>query len=116
MMNAFPFWEHASIDVSLDVFKGAVQRTRDFIGWSKPFYIGETGWPTLGAPFGDAVPGRENAAKYFSRTTCYLKEIGMSYFWFSLADTPIRDPGVEQSFGVSDINYHQKYEMDVCGL
>lgn len=114
MMNAFPFWEYSPIDNALNVFKGAVHRTRDFIGWTKPFYIGETGWPTEGAPFGDAQPGIENAATYFKMTTCYLKEIGMSYFWFSLADTPIREPGVEQSFGLSDKDYVQKYELDVC--
>jgi exo-beta-1,3-glucanase (GH17 family) len=64
----------------------------------KPLIVGETGWPTAGATYGQAVPSTHNLQTYINDIQCIDKSI--KYFFFDSVDTPWKAPGVEQHWGV----------------
>jgi len=100
LMNGFPYWQGSAIQDSFSTFKTAIANTKAAIG-SKPFFIGETGWPTAGANFGTAKPDIANAQTYWKQAACYLQSQKISWFWFSAFDEPQKASGVEQHFGVA---------------
>jgi len=100
LMNGFPYWQGSAIQDSLATFKTAIANTKSAIG-SKPFFVGETGWPSAGANYGSAKPDLANVQTYWSQTACYLQKQKISWFWFSGYDEPQKAAGVEQNFGIA---------------
>ncbi|CAO3694671.1 unnamed protein product [Umbelopsis ramanniana] len=64
----------------------------------KPLIVGETGWPTAGATYGQSVPSTHNLQTYINNIQCIDKSI--KYFFFDSVDSPWKTPGVEQHWGV----------------
>lgn len=85
MANCYPFWEYCSLDISVEYMKKmyelVVSKSK-----GKPVVISETGWPTVGERYGDALPSYENAMNYFIQTQDWVKEANIPMFYFSSFD------------------------------
>ncbi|RPA85053.1 glycoside hydrolase [Ascobolus immersus RN42] len=103
LMNGFPYWEGATVAQGLDKLKEAIAKTKAHTG-SKPFVIGETGWPTFGPKFGSATASKANAQAYWKAAGCYLISQQIPFFWFSAFNEPKRESVIEQNFGVGYSN------------
>ncbi|KAF8534089.1 glycoside hydrolase superfamily [Trichophaea hybrida] len=111
LMNGFPYWQGASIDQGLAKLQQAISATRQAVGYSKPFVVGETGWPMNGSNFGAAVPSKANAQAYWKAAACWLMTTDYPWFWFSAFDEPDKSSDVEKSFGVALPNLQLKISL-----
>jgi exo-beta-1,3-glucanase (GH17 family) len=98
-LNAFPYWQGKPIDQGLTTLQKAIYAT-----WTatsgKPLVVTETGWPSAGPAFEEAVASLENQEKYFNEAVPWLLQQKIPYVWFSGWDEPQRPAPVEQHFGV----------------
>jgi len=99
LMNGFPYWEGATVAQGLDKLKEAIAKTKAHTG-AKPFVIGETGWPTYGPNFQNAVASKANLQTYWKAAGCYLISQRIPFFWFSAFNEPNKQSAIEQNFGV----------------
>lgn len=85
LANCYPYWEGCSIDYALlymkQMYYQAVQAAN-----GKKVIITETGWPSEGEALGDAVPGYDNALKYFIKSQNWSKTEGIEMFYFAAFD------------------------------
>lgn len=85
LANCYPYWEGCSIDYALlymkQMYYQAVQAAN-----GKKVIITETGWPSEGEALGDAVPGYDNALKYFIKAQNWSNSEGIEMFYFSAFD------------------------------
>jgi len=100
LMNGFPYWQGSTIEDSLATFQKSIAATQAVID-GKPLIVGETGWPTAGPNFGNAVANRENLQAYWKGVACWLQSQGMSWLWFSAFDEPQRESTIEKNFGTA---------------
>lgn len=112
LTNGFPYFQGAPIETALQTFQESVAATRGAIGPDKPLVVGETGWPSEGENFGAAVPSLENEQRYWTETACYLLREGIPFYWFEAFDEPWKGEGVEESFGVADVNRQLKIDLN----
>jgi len=111
LMNGFPYWEGATPAESLDKLKRALSITRSRIA-GKPLVVGETGWPTKGDKFGNAVPSVANLQAYWKSAACWLRKEKIGFFWFSAFDEPTRGVNhVEGNFGVATVDQKLKISL-----
>ena len=85
LINCYPFWEHCPFEYSLYHMQEMYRRT-ERIAQGKKIIISETGWPSTGTPYGGAVPGLENALKYFLNAYQWAEDEGIDIFYFSSFD------------------------------
>ena len=85
LVNCYPFWEHCSLDISVNYMKEMYKLAKS-VSNGKKVIISETGWPTKGEQYGDAMPSYENAMKYFILTHEWALEEGIETFYFSSFD------------------------------
>lgn len=85
LINCYPFWEGCPAEYSLLYMKEMYRRAQR-VANGKKVIISETGWPTVGTPYGAAIPGPENALKYFINTYQWAEEEGIEIFYFSSFD------------------------------
>jgi len=111
LMNGFPYWQGATIGDSLTKFKDAITATRNAVGLSKPFVIGETGHPTKGPNFGSAVASVQNLQTYWNGAACYLQNANIPWLWFSGFDEPKKSSEIEQNFGVASSDQSLKISL-----
>ncbi|RKP28737.1 glycoside hydrolase [Metschnikowia bicuspidata] len=81
------------------------------------FWVGETGWPSAGAPFENAVPSVSNAREYWQQAICAIRNWGINVFVFEAFDEPWKPDtsgvnNVEKNWGVWDANNKLKYELN----
>ena len=85
LVNCYPFWEHCSLETSLnymkEMYKFAIKAAN-----GKKVIISETGWPTKGEPYGEAIPSYENALNYFIQTQTWVKNEQIDLIYFSSFD------------------------------
>lgn len=85
LANCYPFWEHCSLEVSLnymqEMYKFAVKAAK-----GKKVIISETGWPTKGDKYGGAIPSYKNSLRYFLQTQKWVLEENIDMFYFSSFD------------------------------
>lgn len=90
--NTFPFWEGIPIEGAVD----DLQEDLDYIlnlpeSRSKPFVLGETGWPSDGFIDGVGVAGPELQLRYFEEAFCRIDvENNWAYYWFTGIDNSWR--------------------------
>ncbi|ORY78538.1 hypothetical protein BCR37DRAFT_405367 [Protomyces lactucae-debilis] len=127
LTNSFSFWEGQSkADMTTRFFNNigqalakieAIKGTSDFT-----FYVGETGWPTSGSAYDQAVPDLATAELHWQSTICGLRHWGINLSVFEAFDEPwkpaaIGDNGValpETSWGVFTSDRKLKYKSLSC--
>lgn len=85
LCNCYPYWEGTDFNFSLQhmqhMYHQAVVAAN-----GKKVIITETGWPSKGESFEDAVPSELNAMKYFINTQQWAKSDNIEVFYFSSFD------------------------------
>ncbi|KAI4202071.1 MAG: hypothetical protein LQ350_002860 [Teloschistes chrysophthalmus] len=99
-VDAYPYWQkNDSNAIANDVtlFEQAYQATVAAVG-DKEVWVTETGWPVTGSTFGQAVPSKENAQRYWVDVGCGRLFGKVNTWWYTLQDYPTAEgaPG----FGV----------------
>ncbi len=111
LVNCYPFWESCPAEYALLYMKEMFRRAQNVAG-GKKVIISETGWPTVGSPFGGAIPSYDNALEYFIRTYQWADEEGIEIFYFSSFDESwkVGDEGdVGAYWGLWDKDGNLKY-------
>lgn len=111
LVNCYPFWESCPHEYALLYMKEMYRRAQN-VADGKKVIISETGWPSIGSPFGDAIPSYDNALEYFIRTYQWANEDGIEIFYFSSFDESwkVGDEGdVGAYWGLWDEDGNLKY-------
>ena len=111
LSNCYPFWEGCPAEHALLYMKEMYRRAQRAAG-GKRVIVSETGWPNLGEAERGAVPGYENALKYFIDTCQWAEEDGIEVFYFSSFDEAwkVADEGdVGAYWGLWDSDGNPKY-------
>lgn len=85
LCNCYPYWEGTSFEQSFNHMRwmhGMALQAAE----GKPVLITETGWPSQGEAFANAVPSPEHAMKYFINTQLWARENNIGVFYFSSFD------------------------------
>ncbi len=85
LANCYPFWERCSLDISISYMKEMYKFVTK-IAKGKKIIISETGWPTKGDRYGQALPSYENAMRYFIQTQTWAKAEQIDVMYFSSFD------------------------------
>lgn len=85
LINCYPFWESCEARYA-PLYMKEMYRRIERIADGKKVIISETGWPSIGSPFGGAVPGEDNAINYFISTYEWAHAEGVEIFYFSSFD------------------------------
>ena len=85
LVNCYPFWEHCDLEISVD-YMIEMYKLAESVSDGKKVIISETGWPTKGEKYGDALPSYENAMEYFILTHNWVQSNGIESFYFSSFD------------------------------
>ncbi len=112
LVNCYPFWESCPAEYALLYMKEMYRRAQA-VSDGKKVIISETGWPTVGSPFGGAVPSYDNALEYFIRTYQWAHEDGIEIFYFSSFDEAWKvgaEGDVGAYWGLWDKDGKLKYE------
>lgn len=111
LVNCYPFWESCEAQFALlhmqEMYARAVK-----VADGKKVIISETGWPSIGSPFGAAVPSHDNALEYFINVYQWATEDNVDIFYFSSFDEAwkVGDEGdVGAYWGLWDKNGELKY-------
>lgn len=111
MVNCYPFWESCPADYALlymkEMYRRAVRAAN-----GKKVIISETGWPTSGTAFGDAVPSYDNALEYVINTYTWAEEDDVEIFYFAAFDEAWKtgnEGDVGAYWGLWDSKGHLKY-------
>lgn len=111
LINCYPFWERCPLEYSLPYMQEMVRRTQAVAG-GKKIIISETGWPSVGTPYGGAIPGEENALAYFVQAYEWAAREGIEIFYFSSFDEKWKtgaEGDVGSSWGLWDSAGQLKY-------
>jgi len=85
LANCYPYWEGCGIDYSLLYMKQMYYQAQQAAS-GKRVIITETGWPSEGEALGAAMPGYENALKYFINAQNWSQSEDIEMFYFSAFD------------------------------
>ncbi|RRO11909.1 MFS transporter [Flavobacteriaceae bacterium 14752] len=111
LMNCYPFWEGAHIDIATSYLRQMYSLVKEK-AQDKPVIIAETGWPNLGSNTEEAQPSALNAIKYFVNVNNWAKAENVDLFYFSSFDESwkVRHEGdVGDRWGIWDKNENLKY-------
>lgn len=111
LVNCYPFWESCPAEYGLLYMKEMYRRAQN-VADGKKVVISETGWPSVGSPFGGAIPSYDNALEYFIRTYQWAYEDRIEIFYFSSFDEgwKVGDEGdVGAYWGLWDEDGNLKY-------
>ena len=87
MPNCYPYWGGESINDASESFARSMASLQA-AARSKQIIVSETGWPTAGQTKGNAVPGADSAARYFSEVREWSLSTGTQVLWFDAVDEP----------------------------
>ncbi|KTW30166.1 hypothetical protein T552_04075 [Pneumocystis carinii B80] len=123
-VNSFPYWQGFAVEHSTYTFFADISNTFNVIrsiNHNVEIWIGETGWPTDGVPYGAAIPNVENAAYFWANVICSSLFNDLSVLVFELMDEPWKgdavglsgqSSNVEKFWGVFAIDRKQKYSLE----
>lgn len=111
LVNCYPFWESCDAQYALLHMKEMYRRAVN-VANGKKVIISETGWPSVGSPYGAAVPSYDNALAYFIDAYNWANDEDIEIFYFSSFDESwkVGDEGdVGAYWGLWDKNGNLKY-------
>jgi glucan 1,3-beta-glucosidase len=123
LSNAFAYWQGITINAAPTTFFDdtfqSLQHIQNIKGGPIEFWVGETGWPTVGNNYEAAVPGTSQAAQYYQKGICAMKKWGFNVFVFEAFDEPWKPDSIgqngqaadEKHWGVWDQNRTPKYQF-----
>lgn len=117
MVHLYPFWSMQPITGAAALAAARYLAIRDFIQKRYPgkrVILGETGWPSDGAPQGVAVPSRDAQRRYLAEFLQLADANAIDYFYFDAFDEgwKIEEPGhVGQHWGYADATRAAKYDI-----
>ena len=85
LANFYPYWEGINVQQAMASLQSRYQQVKAVAG-DKQVLVSETGWPSGGNPYGNAVPSPENAAFYFRDFVSWARAGGVGYFYFEAFD------------------------------
>lgn len=111
-INCYPFWEGAGIETAGLYLQEMYRKVREVAG-GKQVIIAETGWPSKGAPVGEAVPSEENYIRYFLEAQLWAEHLHVPYFHFSSFDESWKihaEGWAGTSWGIWDVHDNLKFK------
>jgi glucan 1,3-beta-glucosidase len=124
LCNAFAYWQGAAIGNAVNVFNDdisqAFARVKSAAGGKQPeLWVGETGWPSAGTTYQQAVPTLDNARRFYKEGVCPKVEDGTNVFVFEAFDEPWKpesigadgNPADETHWGVMTVDRNEKYSL-----
>lgn len=109
MVNAFSYWQgQTDKNASATFFDDIAQAYGHIQELSKDretpieLWVGETGWPTKGNKYGNAVPGVKSAENYWKTAICAAKTWGINVFYFSAFDEPWKPKSIGEDGTAAD--------------
>ena len=112
LINCYPFWEGADIEVATAYLRYMYNLVVQQAG-GKPVVISETGWPNDGEATEDAKPSKLNAMKYFINVNHWAEKEHIKVFYFSSFDESWKihhEGDVGQRWGLWDKHENLKYK------
>ncbi|GGE40097.1 MFS transporter [Psychroflexus planctonicus] len=112
LINCYPFWEGADIDVSNAYLRYMYHLIKQQAE-GKPVIISETGWPSDGESTENADPSNKNAMKYFINVNHWANQEDVEFFYFSSFDESWKihhEGDVGQRWGIWDKTEKLKYK------
>ncbi|MGD0115337.1 MAG: glycosyl hydrolase family 17 protein [Dehalococcoidia bacterium] len=85
LANLYPYWQGIDVQQAMASLQSEYQQVKTVAG-GKQVLVSETGWPSDGDPYGNAVPSPENAALYFSNFVSWARTGGVGYLYFEAFD------------------------------
>lgn len=117
LIHVYPFWGQRPIEGAAALAISRYLAIRAFVQRRYPgkrVILGETGWPSAGAPHGAAVPGRDAQRRYLAEFLQLADASAVDYFYFDAFDEgwKIEEPGhVGQHWGYADATRAAKYDI-----
>jgi GPH family glycoside/pentoside/hexuronide:cation symporter len=111
LINCYPFWEGASIDLSTSYLRQMYSLIKEKAP-NKEIIISETGWPSQGETNVEAVPSEINAMKYFINLNNWAQKENIKFFYFSSFDESWKvhhEGDVGQRWGIWDKDENLKH-------
>ena len=107
LVNAFAYWQGATIDNAVGVFNDdisqAFAKVKSAAGDKQiELWVGETGWPTEGTTYQNAVPGLESAERFYRDGVCKAHNDGTSVFYFEAFDEPWKPDSIGEDGSAAD--------------
>lgn len=84
-VNYYPYWEGKPVQQAMANLH-AKHRLIQKVAKGKQVVVSETGWPSAGDTYGDAIPSSENAGFYLLNFVSWAKANSVDYFYFEAFD------------------------------
>lgn len=117
LTNGFSYWQgqtdaNATASFFDDIMQayGHIQALSG--GNDIELWVGETGWPTDGNKYQDAVPSMEGALNYWKKAICGITKWGVNVFYFEAFDEPWKPKSVGQDGSVADETHWGAFNAD----
>jgi exo-beta-1,3-glucanase (GH17 family)/cellulose synthase/poly-beta-1,6-N-acetylglucosamine synthase-like glycosyltransferase len=110
-VHVLPYWEKVPLNDAIGWVLDRHKQVKETFP-DKPVFLAEVGWPSNGANFGKAKPGRESEARFLRRFLNLADQRGFDYCIMEVFDQPWKKPheGVVGGFwGIYDVERRPKF-------
>lgn len=116
LVNVHPFFAPVAVERAVfENLEASIGRLEErFRGLGKPFFIGETGWPSAGAPNGPARPGVAAQRRFVHDLSRYARTRRLGVLLFEMFDEPWKERergGVGPHWGLFDSQRRPKFDL-----
>ncbi len=115
MVNIHPFFAPVAAEQAVhpNLDESYRRLTELYSPTGRAIIIGETGWPSAGAPNGPAVPGIENQRQFTRNLFHYARSNAVSVFVFEMFDEPWKQEmaGIGPHWGLFDAHGRAKFAL-----
>ncbi|GAA5795838.1 glycoside hydrolase superfamily [Helicostylum pulchrum] len=106
-VNIHPYFSQVDVKDALSNLNDRYNNFKKLAHGVSEVFIAETGWPTEGASFGDAVPSVKNTQIFAAAlTTSHLP-----YYFFEWQDSSWKAAGIESHFGLLNTFGRSKFAL-----
>jgi len=119
LTNAFSYWQGQTLANSsgsfFDDIMQAFTHIQSVAGSAEKapeLWVGETGWPTAGDNYEQAVPGTDSAKTFWQKGVCGILDWGVNVFFFEAFDETWKPVSVGQDGSVADETHWGAWNAD----